>query len=116
MGRRLPVGAREALELGLIDECLEGDPATMEAAIRAHATALAQAPEFTELLERKAGKRKADEAEKPLESYREKELEQMRFNFFGFDPSYHGARYNFIRKVPVSRTPLFLAVHRRRLS
>ncbi len=116
MGRRLPVGAREALDLGLIDECLDGDPAKLEAAICAYASGLAQAPDFVKLLERKVAKRKADEAEKPLESYREKELEQMRFNFFGFDPSYHGARYNFIRKVPVSRTPLFLAAHRRRLS
>ena len=116
MGRRLPVGAREARDIGLIDACLDGDPATVEAGIHAYASGLAQAPDYGELLEQKVRKRKADEAEKPLESYREKELEQMRFNFFGFDPSYHGARYNFIRKVPLSRTPLFLAPHRRRLS
>ena len=29
----------------------------------------------------------------------------MRLNFYGFDPSYHVARYNFIHKVPKSRTP-----------
>ena len=36
----------------------------------------------------------------------------MRLNFFGFDSSYHVARYNFVRKVPKSRTPSYLARHR----
>jgi putative two-component system hydrogenase maturation factor HypX/HoxX len=36
----------------------------------------------------------------------------MRRNFWGFDPSYHVARHNFIRKVVKSRTPLHLAPHR----
>jgi len=36
----------------------------------------------------------------------------MKFNFFGFDPSYHISRYNFIRHVPKSRTPSYLAIHR----
>jgi putative two-component system hydrogenase maturation factor HypX/HoxX len=36
----------------------------------------------------------------------------MRQNFFGFDPSYHIARSNFVRKVPKARTPLNLAQHR----
>ena len=36
----------------------------------------------------------------------------MKQNFFGFDPSYHVARDHFVRKVPRSRTPLYLARHR----
>jgi putative two-component system hydrogenase maturation factor HypX/HoxX len=40
----------------------------------------------------------------------------MQLNFFGFDPSYHVARYNFVRKVPKSRTPVWLARHRDRLA
>lgn len=36
----------------------------------------------------------------------------MKLNFFGFDPSYHIARYSFIRRIPKSRTPSCLAVHR----
>ena len=59
-------------------------------------------------------RRAADEALKPLAAYRTEELERMRLNFFGFDPSYHVARYNFVRKVPKSRTPLYLARHRAR--
>jgi len=38
----------------------------------------------------------------------------MRRNFYGFDPSYHVARSNFVRRVLASRTPLHLATHRRR--
>jgi putative two-component system hydrogenase maturation factor HypX/HoxX len=36
----------------------------------------------------------------------------MKLNFYGFDPSYHVARYHFVFKVPKSRTPLYLAKHR----
>ena len=38
----------------------------------------------------------------------------MKLNFYGFDSSYHVARYNFVCKVPRSRTPLWLARHRGR--
>ena len=38
----------------------------------------------------------------------------MKLNFYGFDPSYHVARYHFVFKVPKSRTPLYLARHRAR--
>ena len=62
---------------------------------------------------RKKESRLADEAEKPLAAYRAAELERMRLNFYGFDPSYHVARYNFVHKVPKSRTPLTIARHRR---
>jgi putative two-component system hydrogenase maturation factor HypX/HoxX len=37
----------------------------------------------------------------------------MKLNFFGFDPSYHVARYHFVHKLPKARTPSFLARHRR---
>ena len=38
----------------------------------------------------------------------------MKLNFYGFDPSYHIARYNFVAKVPHSWTPRHLARHRGR--
>ncbi len=56
--------------------------------------------------------RAGDEEKKPLQAYRDAEIERMKLNFYGFDPSYHVARYNFIHKVPKSRTPLTLAEHR----
>ena len=62
---------------------------------------------FTSLL-----MRTLDEQGRSLADYRAEELARMRLNFYGFDPSYHIARYNFIRKIPKSRTPLTLAHHR----
>ncbi|HUN27315.1 MAG TPA: hydrogenase maturation protein, partial [Steroidobacteraceae bacterium] len=73
---------------------------------------LAAEPDLEARLARKREQRARDEREKPLAAYRAEELERMRRNFYGFDPSYHVARYNFIHKVPKSRTPLTLARHR----
>jgi putative two-component system hydrogenase maturation factor HypX/HoxX len=36
----------------------------------------------------------------------------MRRNFYGFDPSYHVARWHFVAKSPHSWTPRHLACHR----
>lgn len=112
MGRRLPIGARQAARIGLIDGCLEAKGKELDIAIRAYAEDLA-VQSFAESLRLKNERRRADEALKPLDSYRQEELERLRFNFFGFDPSYHVARYHFIRKVPLARTPVYLAKHRR---
>ena len=65
-----------------------------------------------DLLKKKISRMSSDENTKPLLRYREEELAKMHLNFFGFDPSYHIARYNFVYKVVKSRTPLTIAVHR----
>jgi putative two-component system hydrogenase maturation factor HypX/HoxX len=57
-------------------------------------------------------RREREKAEKPLEAYRAEELERMRLGFYGFDPSYHVARWRFITREPIARTPLHLARHR----
>ena len=116
MGRRLPVRAGQAKELGLIDDHLEGTAAEFRARIKEMAEGLAASPDSTALLERKKTARRADQAVKPLEDYRAEELARMKLNFYGFDPSYHVARYNFVHKVAHSRTPLYLAKHRRQRS
>ena len=72
----------------------------------------ASAPDWAARLAKKRAARAADEAAKPLADYRAEELERMRLNFYGFDPSYHVARYNFVRRVPKSRTPITIARHR----
>ncbi len=64
------------------------------------------------MLADKMATRNADESARPLAAYRDEELGRMKLNFFGFDPSYHVARYHFVNKVPRSRTPLWLARHR----
>ena len=110
---RLPVGAPEATALGLIDAHFGRDPAEFRAGVVALAEAAAADPGVDQRLAEKRLSRLADEQGKPLESYRAEELAHMKLNFYGFDPSYHVARWNFIRKVPKSRTPLYLAPHRK---
>ncbi|MDE2183722.1 MAG: hydrogenase maturation protein [Alphaproteobacteria bacterium] len=105
MAARLPMGASEALRLGLVDRLLP------EAAIRSAARAMAA--DIGARVDMKRQRRARDEVERPLQSYRDAELSRMRLNFYGFDPSYHVARYNFVHKVAKSRTPLTLAKHRR---
>jgi putative two-component system hydrogenase maturation factor HypX/HoxX len=111
--RRLPIGAPQAAALGLIDEAAGDDVPDFVAQVERTARALAAAPDFAARLARKRAERAADEAAKPLAAYRAEELERMKLNFYGFDPSYHVARYHFVCKVPKSRTPLYLARHRR---
>ena len=70
-------------------------------------------PGLPALLREKVARRERDEREKPLDAYRAEELQHMKLNFYGFDPSYHVARYNFVYKIPHAWTPLYLARHRR---
>jgi putative two-component system hydrogenase maturation factor HypX/HoxX len=110
--RRLPMGSREAVALGLADARFGHDPTTFLAAAVKRAKAMANDPNYAKLLEEKRATRERDEAAKPLARYREEELERMKLNFYGFDPSYHVARYHFVYKLPKARTPYYLARHR----
>lgn len=111
---RLPMGSVEARRLGLIDRILPPSSCADRTAISLIARTLGVDTGLDARLVEKRRRREADEAEKPLASYRTEELARMRLNFYGFDPSYHVARYNFIHGVPKSRTPLTLARHRSR--
>jgi putative two-component system hydrogenase maturation factor HypX/HoxX len=113
METRMPLLAREAARIGLVDAVLGGDPDAFEAEVIGRATALAASAELDGMIAAKRAARAADEARRPLAEYRAEELRRMRLNFFGFDTSYHVARLNFITGVPKSRTPLHLARHRR---
>ncbi len=112
MRRRLPMGSVEAASIGLANERFGGTREDFAAKARARAIALAAAPDLEDRLAKYQSARAAEEAVKPLAKYREEELARMRLNFYGFDPSYHVARYNFVRKVPKSRTPVTIARHR----
>jgi putative two-component system hydrogenase maturation factor HypX/HoxX len=111
---RQPVGAPAAAAMGLIDGHFGATAATFRAEICARAQALAADSGFDRLLAERNARRRDDEVAKPLEAYRAEELLRMKLNFFGFDPSYHVARYHFVCKVPRSRTPHWLARHRGR--
>ncbi|HLO64557.1 MAG TPA: hydrogenase maturation protein, partial [Azonexus sp.] len=110
MRHRLPMTAPESVELGFYDACLPGPGFAVDVARRA--AELAAAPDIAERLAAKRAKRQADEEAKPLAAYREAELNEMRRNFYGFDPSYHVARYHFVSRSPHSWTPRHLARHR----
>lgn len=110
MENRLPVGAIQARELGLIDFTFSKTLFLSEL-IRTVKN-ISSNDEFTDFLQAKKEKRQQDEQQKPLAQYREEELDQMNLNFYGFDPSYHMARYHFVHKLAKARTPAYLAKHR----
>ena len=112
MHHRLPVLAGTAKSWGLIDDVGNPDPAAFMGAIRTRAHQLAEAGDFDRRIRRKCERRSQDEALRPLAQYRDEELEHMKLNFYGFDPSYHVARYKFVHRVPHAWTPLYLARHR----
>ena len=112
MSHRLPVSAQEARAQGLVDEVLAADPLAFVREVRARAQALAGAEDHGARVAAKRESRTRDEAARPLAAYRDEELAQMRRNFYGFDPSYHVARFHFVQKTPPSWTPRHLARHR----
>jgi putative two-component system hydrogenase maturation factor HypX/HoxX len=113
MDRRLPLGAPEARSIGLIDEHAGPDGASFRALVDVRAAAAAASPGFSGALIDKRLRRASDEQSRPLSDYRAGELERMRMNFYGFDPSYHIARHRFVYRTPHAWTPLHLARHRR---
>ncbi len=112
MQNRLPMTAADGVEKGFLDACLTSDPERFRAEVARCAAELAAAPDLAERLRAKNDRRLADEAAKPLAQYRTEELSHMRRNFYGFDPSYHVARFHFVQKSPNSWTPRHLAIHR----
>lgn len=110
MRNRQPLDAQRAVAVNFADAALAGsrDAFRVDVARRAAEIAADAAP----LLAEKRAIRARDEAAKPLAAYREEELAQMRRNFYGFDPSYHVARFHFVQKSPASWTPRHLARHR----
>ena len=110
---RLPIGAPEARDFGLIDDCFALDQTNFKKKIEQLAEALATSQNYADLLQNKVRQREMDEQKKPLAAYRTEELRHMQLNFYGFDPSYHVARYHFVHKTPHAWTPIYLARHRR---
>lgn len=114
MQRRLPLGAAEAARIGLIDRCVDLAAAAFEQGAVADALALAVSHNLPQRVADKQARRAADEARRPLADHRQDELSRMHRNFYGFDPSYHVARYHFVHRLPHAWTPRHLAVHRER--
>ena len=112
MQRRLPLAAPAAQAMGLIDRCVDAAASDVDAGVITDARALAVADNLRGRLADKRRRRAEDEARRPLAAYRQDELTRMHRNFYGFDPSYHVARYHFVHRLAHAWTPRHLAVHR----
>ena len=111
--QRLPISAKKAWQLGLIDKVLDKQHHIFYAQIKHLANGYANDTEgLKEQLAQKASTRCADEAKKPLASYRQFELTHMYANFYGND-AYHAARHDFVYKnCNDKQTPDNIAIHR----
>ncbi len=110
--QRLPLSAHAAEQMGLIDRFFDCSTAEFDALVQTQAQRLASAYNLPERLLHKQAQRACDEASRPLSDYRKEELSRMHRNFYGFDPSYHVARYHFVHKMAHAWTPRHLAIHR----
>ncbi len=94
----LPISTRTAHRIGLLDDAFEEDAASFCEHIRKLAEELASSHRYEHMLEEKRHTRKHDEERKPLQAYRNEELQRMWLNFFGADRRYHLARKHFVYK------------------
>jgi len=103
----MPISVQQGREIGLIDDVIIQDNygvnnfRQFEEQIRRIAAKFAAEETVAGLTSLKRAIRAADEQRKALAQYRSEELEQMRRNFWGADPSYHVARSAFVRKRPM---------------
>jgi putative two-component system hydrogenase maturation factor HypX/HoxX len=94
-----PIGARQAVRIGLLDDMFGATLADFRASVRDLAERIADDPGLGRRLEQKHAKRTDDELAKPLHAYRREELARSYRCFFGPDPSYHEARHRFVHKL-----------------
>ncbi len=113
MGGRLPLSARKARDTGLIDDCFGKTPAEFRRKLRERLESFIDSPRFAKFVEEKRREREDPRWLREIKRCREEELKRMRLSFYGFDTSYHIARYYFVHRHPHFRTPPYLAVHRR---
>jgi putative two-component system hydrogenase maturation factor HypX/HoxX len=112
--QRLPVSAKKAWHMGLIDKVLDKNHKIFAAQIKHLAnTFVADKDLLQKTLKEKSETRCFDESTKALASYRKFELTQMHANFYGND-AYHQARKNFVYKISDNKTPENIALHRQK--
>ncbi len=96
--RCLPIGAAEAVRIGLADEAFGGQPVEFEHAVLEHASRLASGRRAAGLLAAKAAARRADEERRPLLAYRVEELAEMSRDIFDDRHGFAAARRAFLDK------------------
>ncbi|MEO6130349.1 MAG: enoyl-CoA hydratase-related protein, partial [Saprospiraceae bacterium] len=95
----LPWGTDIALEVKLIDDCLEGPCEIFCQKVRRIAEELTQLSYFPQLMNAKRFKRNRDERYKPLQQYRDEEMVQMHLNFYEDNMGFDYKRYCFVHKL-----------------
>jgi len=113
--QRLPISAKKAWHIGLIDKVLDKNHKIFAAQVKHLANAASTDNEaLQKCLTDKAKTRCYDESLKALASYRQFELTQMYANFYG-NEDYHVARKRFVYKVnDDNKTPENIAKHRQK--
>lgn len=113
----LPISPVKAHALGLINYVLDMDHSDFYNEIRSQINkTVHDEVVFSGFISQKNFDRKKEDREKPLSSYFEEELKEMRINFYGKDRSYHYARERFVfkvTKVTCGKTPSNIAFHRK---
>ncbi|MFE3445698.1 hydrogenase maturation protein [Nocardia sp. NPDC059180] len=104
----LPVGAKAAAQIGLVDRVAPGSTDAFRAWVRREAAMLADSTELEGRLVAKKQRREADEVAKPLADYRAEELTEMRRNFYADGEPYHRLRNEFVYGVAPAATPTYL--------
>nr|6J0P_A Chain A, Hydrogenase regulation HoxX [Aquifex aeolicus VF5]6J0P_B Chain B, Hydrogenase regulation HoxX [Aquifex aeolicus VF5]6J1E_A Chain A, Hydrogenase regulation HoxX [Aquifex aeolicus VF5]6J1F_A Chain A, Hydrogenase regulation HoxX [Aquifex aeolicus VF5] len=113
MENRMPISSKKAFEIGLIDGVFGKTPKEFRQRLKERIKNFINSKDFYEFIEKKKKERTSGEWLEEIQKCREHELEKMKLNFYGFDTSYHIARYYFVRRKPHFRTPPYLAIHRR---
>jgi putative two-component system hydrogenase maturation factor HypX/HoxX len=94
-----PIGAHQAVQIGLLDDTFGATLEEFHAHVRELAERIAGDPRLERRLQHKRARRAQDELAKPLHAYRHEELARSHACFFGADPSYHQARRRFAYKL-----------------
>jgi putative two-component system protein, hydrogenase maturation factor HypX/HoxX len=95
----LPLGMRKAKRIGLIDEIMPNTHSEFVERIKASAEQLANHNNYNSLLRAKIKARETDEMTRPLQAYRDAELQKMFRQFYDADSSYHELRRRFVEKT-----------------
>lgn len=111
--QRLPISAKQAWRLKLVDNVLDKQHSLFYAQVRQLVNLSIEDPQNLQtILQAKAKTRCLDESLKPLAAYRTFELTQMYINFYA-NEAYHQARRQFVYKLSDNAgTPLNIALHR----
>ncbi|EDP75032.1 hydrogenase maturation protein [Hydrogenivirga sp. 128-5-R1-1] len=113
MERRMPISSEEAKRIGLIEGVFGRTPSEFRRELKRRVEEFVRSRDFMKFIKEKRRERTSPEWLELIERCRKEELEHMKLNFYGFDTSYHIARYYFVHRVPHFRTPPYLAIHRR---